>query len=359
MDFSEHDRLTEEGYLRKVVSPCGKLMLYNYTDKCTFEKHWNKTTLSSRGTVYEIETGKLIAKAFPKFFNFGELDEKAQNIILKSKRFEAFEKLDGSLGVVYFYDGKWRVNTRGSFTSEQAVRATKILENYAMHNINPRFTLLVEIIYPENKIILDYGDREELVLLGAMCGKDVEATYEQLKNMHMVGGFPLAKKYDFSSIDELIEKKSTLDATDEGFVVRMNNGYRCKFKSAEYLKLARIMSNMTPLNFWRNMNNGVVSKEMLESIPEEFRSDSDKEVYRLEDNYNRIYKEIEDDYRHVTIYVSDLHDIEKSRKNLGLWLKDHGDQLKHQSAIFPLFLSSKKGVETYIMKKIRPKGNEL
>jgi len=39
MDFSEYDKLTEEGFLRKVISPCGDLVLYNYTDKCTYEKH--------------------------------------------------------------------------------------------------------------------------------------------------------------------------------------------------------------------------------------------------------------------------------------------------------------------------------
>jgi len=69
-DFKQLDKLTEEGYLRKVISPCGKLCLYNYTDKTTYEKKWNKHTLNARGTVYEIETGKVIARAFPKFFNF-------------------------------------------------------------------------------------------------------------------------------------------------------------------------------------------------------------------------------------------------------------------------------------------------
>ena len=86
-NFQELDILSEKGLLRKVISSCEKLVLYNYTDQCTFERNWNEHTINSRGTVYEVSTGKLVARAFPKFFNFSELSENKQKEILNSKYF--------------------------------------------------------------------------------------------------------------------------------------------------------------------------------------------------------------------------------------------------------------------------------
>ena len=127
-NFEELDLLTNRGLLRKVTSSCGNLVLYNYTDQCTFERLWNEHTINSRGTVYEVSTGKLVARAFPKFFNFSELSENKQKEILNSKYFNTYEKLDGSLGIIYFYDGEWRVNTRGSFSSDQAIKGKELLD---------------------------------------------------------------------------------------------------------------------------------------------------------------------------------------------------------------------------------------
>src|SRR5690606_24816756 len=45
--------------LRKVEDD--DLVLYNYTDHCTYERHWNEFTLAARGIIFEKRTGKLIA----------------------------------------------------------------------------------------------------------------------------------------------------------------------------------------------------------------------------------------------------------------------------------------------------------
>lgn len=61
--------------IRKFESEDGKLVGYNYTDQCTFDRAWNDVTLNSRGIVFEKETGKLVALPFPKFWNYSELIE--------------------------------------------------------------------------------------------------------------------------------------------------------------------------------------------------------------------------------------------------------------------------------------------
>jgi RNA ligase len=89
-----------------------------------------------------------------------------------------YDKLDGSLGILYFYDDKPYIATRGSFTSEQAERANKIFQKKYSHlHFNKEHTYLFEIIYPENRIVVDYGAKEDLILLAVLdteTGKDLE-----------------------------------------------------------------------------------------------------------------------------------------------------------------------------------------
>lgn len=353
--FKELDKLSEDGFLRKVISPCGKLVLYNYTDKCTYEKKWNKHTLNARGTVYEISTGRVVAKAFPKFFNFEELAVSKQRNLLKKTEFTAYEKLDGSLGIVYYFDGEWRVNTRGSFTSEQAIKAKELLDKkYDMDFVDPDYTYLVEIIYPENRIIINYGNREELVLLAIY---DLDLGNEVLDLTGLYNPFKKVSEYYFKYLDEIIENQLSLGKFEEGFVVRFSDGYRVKFKSKEYLAIARIMSNMTPLNFWRNMKDGIVSKELLQDLPEEFREEIDKIVLELEENYNKVKLDIKEDFIYAVKSMGGLFGLEEDRKTLGLWLKDNSRELKYPGAMFSMLL--KQNLDKHIMKEIKPKGNIL
>jgi len=357
-DFKRLDELTEEGYLRKVISPCGRLMLYNYTDKTTFEKKWNKHTLNARGTVYEISSGKVVARAFPKFFNFGELPSSKSRNLAKQTDFEVFEKMDGSLGIIYNYDDKWYINTRGSFTSEQAIKGAEILKKYDIDKIAPRVTLLVEIIYPENRIIVPYGEKEELVILGAILRES--GTDLQIVHAAEASGMPMASSNEFVDIDHLQREVAEMDKFEEGFVVRFRKtGERVKFKSAEYLKLARLMSNMTLLNFWRNMEEGRVSKEMLQELPEEFEGEIKVMKKDLEFGYAKVELQMEEDYHYAVKSIGGLMEDGTDKKRLGLWIKEYGDELKFPQAMFAVHAQDKKSIDKLTMRAIKPKNNKV
>jgi RNA ligase len=55
--------------------------------------------------------------------------------------------MDGSLGIAFYYKGDWIVATRGSFVSEQATKATKMLKKYPIEHLDKNNTYLFEIIY--------------------------------------------------------------------------------------------------------------------------------------------------------------------------------------------------------------------
>ena len=353
----------EAGHLRQVVSPCGKLVLWNYTDHCTYEKAWDEVTLNARGTVYEIETGKVVARAFPKFFNFGELPTEKQKQILNSRDFTAYEKMDGSLGIIYYYDGEWRVNTRGSFTSDQAIRGKEMLDKkYDTERLDPTMTFMVEIIYPENRIIVDYGNEEKLVMLACLeTSEDSEVEDHEFWFSHLCFRSRITPclKEKFNSIEELQTHLETLDHTEEGYVVRLGNGYRVKFKSVEYLKLAKIMSHVSPLAFWEHMENGKIELDYLEHLPEEFRAECDVLTAKLEEQYQRGYAEVVGAFEIAMKAVGEEPGpvTPELRKKIGLYVKE--SKPKHSGAIFPYLLANDKGVEKYVKNYIKPVGNVL
>lgn len=125
---------------KKLVScqrhPFAPLSIWNYTAKCQYERAW--------------------------FFNLGEHQGP-----LPTSPFRVLDKLDGSLGILYGLGSQQGIATRGSFTSDQAKRATGIfLARYRNYQPPQGTTAVFEIIYPENRIVVDYAQESDLYHLG-------------------------------------------------------------------------------------------------------------------------------------------------------------------------------------------------
>lgn len=342
------------GYIREVRQ--GDLILFNYTDKCTYDKAWNEYTRAARGIIFNEKTGAIVARPFPKFFNLGEMPE-TYLTSLPDEPYEVYEKVDGSLGIIYFYDNEWRVATRGSFSSEQAIKATELLKKYKFDDWADTFsTFLVEIIYPENKIVVDYGAEERLVLLGAVDTRSGdEIPLYSIEEVALLEGLTLAEQFIYG-IEEMIELQKTLPKDQEGFVIRFKSGLRLKIKGHEYLKIHKIISNLSPLSFWEAMEAGIVKNEYLSQVPEEYTKDFEPIVTELSRQYREVWGEIMRDAEQLPACNWKEKD---GLRAIGLFLKNHPTAIKHPSAIFPWVTNNPKALEKYIMKAIRPTNNVL
>ena len=120
------------------------IWILNYSKDTQFEQAWDLYTLSCRGLVIDAD-GNILARPFKKFFNY----EEVQNKIDMNKPFEAYEKMDGSLIILFYYpkEQKWLVASRGSFISEQAEMARKIIKKYNIEKLDTTKTYIFEIIY--------------------------------------------------------------------------------------------------------------------------------------------------------------------------------------------------------------------
>ena len=130
----------EKKLLSKQTHPELPLTIWNYTNKVQYEGLWDEITMTCRGLVTDAE-GNIVARPFKKFFNLEE------NKHVATKEFEVFEKLDGSLIILFNYQNHWITASRGSFTSEQALKANELLKKYNLFELDKSNTYLFEVIY--------------------------------------------------------------------------------------------------------------------------------------------------------------------------------------------------------------------
>lgn len=264
-----------EGWVRKQIDGTG-LAIYNYTNKTQIFHVWNRVTSACRGLIVEESTGKVIARPWDKFFNYSEGDEK-HLVHGELSNYVLMDKMDGSLGILYFRNGEYRIATRGSFNSEQAIRATKMFrEKYLdersseeWQHIMQDFTFMFEIIYPENQIVVNYEDREELVLLGARFINEQNHTSHPVASStaaEILGWHhSIANVYQPNDLKEFLEENPFDNS--EGYVILTEDGYMGKIKHQEYVDLHKVVFEFSEKSAWSLLSQGnVVDISYMNSI---------------------------------------------------------------------------------------------
>lgn len=263
------DERIAEGFVTRREHPRFPLHLFNYSPRTQYDRVWDEVTTVCRGLIVHADTREIVARPFPKFWNVGEhepaaLPARAPDVV--------FDKLDGSLGVIHrTFDGP-AVATRGSFTSEQAQWATEWLRaNHPDWHPPVRATVLVEIIYPENRIVVDYGDRAELVLLAVI----ENATGADLP--FEVADWPgaVAERFPGDAVDAVVARAEERENT-EGFVLVWHRegapSLRVKAKSTTYTDLHRIVTGLSNRSVWEHLAAGEDFDALVATVPDEFHT---------------------------------------------------------------------------------------
>ena len=272
----------EDGLVLKQTHPTLPLIIWNYSPRVQYEQLWDDITIQTRGLVTDIN-GVVVARPFKKFFNIEE------NRHVPTKDFEVFEKMDGSLAIIFNYSDEWILATRGSFLSEQAIKGREILEKYNYKSLSTETTYLCEILYKSNRIVVSYNDTEELVLLAAI---ETKTGYEY--DIHNIDysnvGFPIVKKYD--GIEDYTKLKKIIDDNAEGFVIKFSNGERIKIKGETYVRLHKIMTNVSTTSIWDILSNGGNVDVILSDVPDEFY----RKIKECEEELMFLYNTLNNDY---------------------------------------------------------------
>jgi RNA ligase len=343
------ERARALGLVYRRADAGGDLHLYVYTPRCVYEDGWDAFTLLARGLIVDHQAGRLVATPFPKFFNLGERLGTAPAL-----PFETFEKLDGSLIIVFHHGGRWRAATKGAFDSAQAAWAQARLDGADLASLTPGTTYLFEAIYPENRIVVRYAEAA-LVMLSAYDEDGREWTHDEVQGACAAlggeaRGWRAARRHAFASLADMILHAADLPRDDEGFVIRFEDGTRLKLKGAEYRRIHALISRCTPLAIWEAMNAGDDLGAIRRDLPEEFWGDFDDIVALLEAGARAIEAQVVE----AAAAVAHLSD-----KELGLSLS------AQPKAVQPyLFGFRKTGtfsgkLRDSLMRSIRPTGNVL
>ena len=238
------------------------LYILNYTAEAQYGGNMTEIEEVCRGLIIDVENCCIAAIPFPKFYNWGE-NSHWQTVVGNYQLKHVIEKCDGSLGISYLdMDGLLSIATRGSFNSEQAIWAT----DWIQRHLTPKqlgadlfrdFTLLFEIIYPENRIVVDYKGREELVLLGMIDNKFGKELSESTVNYTAAQlGISRPKAYGFTDTDSILKVLPDLSSNEEGYVAifedprNSHSRLRFKFKGSQYVELHRVISGFSKKNFF-------------------------------------------------------------------------------------------------------------
>lgn len=262
-----------ERYRSLVMSqahPAGGLVVLNYTRECAYGRAWDDVTIHCRGLVVDTRSWEVAAWPFPKFFNLNERPE-TQSEALPREPFTAFEKLDGSLGVLLRGPDGLIVATRGSFTSEQSRRGTAALHRLdRIADIPDHLTLLFEIIYPENRTVVRYGYDGLVLLAGYDRRTGAELPWDEVRAWGERLGCRLPAVYPFGTLEEVLRNREALPGDVEGYVLRFASGLRVKLKGDAYLELHRLLWGLSEARVFDALAGGTY-EDLLRDLPEEFR----------------------------------------------------------------------------------------
>ena len=256
--------MIDDGYIRAQQHPRLPLTIFGYTEKTQFEQVWNDATLACRGLIVHAPTGQILARPFTKFFNHGQ---PGAPLIALDAPVTVTDKADGSLGIIHPTDDGWAVATRGSFSSDQALHATALLrQRYPDWSPPDGLTVLVEIVYPGNRIVIDYAGLDDLILLGA-----VEIATGRSFGPAAVPDWPgpAVEIFEHATLAEALAAPPRPGR--EGLVIHFSaTDTRLKIKYEEYIRLHRIVTGLNARVVWELLAAGQELAPLIETLPDEF-----------------------------------------------------------------------------------------
>lgn len=267
------------------------IWIYNYTDMCMYDHGWNATTTSCRGLIAD-QDGNLLARPWAKFFNYGEHDAAALDL---TAPVQVTDKKDGSLGILYPTGNGHAIATRGSFTSEQAIHATVVYQQrYPEFDPMDDITYLFEICYPANRIVLDYGDLDDLILLGAVH-IDTGTLYGPNDSVCSHWPGPRTETYGHATLADALTATPRPNA--EGLVIRYldgpspSAGLMLKIKQDDYIRAHALATRTSTTSVWEALAEGRTLIEDRTVIPDEFLAWVDKWTAKLTEDKDRYIAE--------------------------------------------------------------------
>lgn len=336
-DEYELEQMEEAGRIKVSYNGDG-LYIANYTNKAQFANEWTHAERVCRGLIFNRQH-EVIARGMPKFFNEGD----PRTEIEDDEPFWLFEKFDGSLGVSYLdLNGMPKIATRGSFTSDQANMANHMLYQPEYDEAREQITkasklnktFLYEIIYPENKIVVDYGDDARLVRLGYV---DNDTGRFHPDHMHTYG------------LGSIRDGVPAIGTNREGFVGVTDDGRMLKIKSEEYKTLHKTIFGLSNKSIWEilSQRDGYANfVKFINTLPEQTQIWATRKYKQLQAHQSRLIQETYEVHNRLTEDFPDRGELARRLQN---------SAPEHLSFVFGWLDKGDEELVRLVNKAIKPK----
>ena len=201
--------------------------------------------IQCRGLVID-SNYNIVTNVVPKFFNYQDfkMDELVGKFL--SVPYRVTEKADGSAILLFNYDAKWIFTTLGKFNQPQAQKAKNLFgAMYSYEMLDTNLTYMFECVYPENRIVVDYGMKDRLIFITAMDSDEKEYGWIHSRDSVVEHNFGL-----FGLIREM-----QMDGNNEGYVVQFEDGLRIKFKTDAYVKRHKLYGGQYKIDVILSMDS--------------------------------------------------------------------------------------------------------
>lgn len=318
-----------------IIANKGEYTVINYIlpDKETFPPI---TDLGSavrrecRGIIFCNVTGKIIRRTYNKFFNCGEREDISEEIVLHSMMncpYKVLDKIDGSMVSPFKLNsnkiifGTKMGDTHITPRVEQFVKNNPKYMDFSEHCISLGLTPIYEWFSPEDRIVIDYGEEPLMTLTAVrhMIDGNYVDCFDIAENVYDV---PAVRSYGSITMDNIKQEQIT-NTTDEGYVIRFDNGHMIKIKHDHYCKVHRAKSSLTK-------ERHIVDLILNEKIDDLKPLLEKQEIESLEDFEVSLHQKINDmihtaESNHIVVIKTDI-----SRKDLAInymnttpkWLMD-------------------------------------
>jgi len=204
----------------------------------------------------------VVSYPFRRFYNIGE----TQAVLPNLDDSVLLEKMDGTLICLFFWDGQWRVSTRGMPFADGPVGDYDVsfadlfwevvdskyssLRNLGMPT-DHRVNFVFELIGPKNRIVTPYKEADIRLLTMRDRITLEEFDRETINDFAEAFGVPVPRVYRFTDLDDLdaLMVDNGIEKLDEGFVLvstsESDEGSwrRVKIKNPAYLAMAKMVGN--------------------------------------------------------------------------------------------------------------------
>ena len=244
----------------------GNISSFNFTEKAFYDKVWDEQTIKSRGLYLDTLKGKVVARAYDKFFNINERPETKFDMLQYKLQFPvtAYVKENGFLGIVSYneYEDDLLIASKSTLDSQFAQWFREMLyEKISADNIQEmkkyikehNVSFVFECVDMKNDPhIIEYPN-SELFLLDIVQNDMNFSKYEYDTMVDVANQFGITTKekaFEIATWQEffdwyydILEEDYEYDGRKiEGFVIEDSVGYMTKLKLTYY-------------NFWKFMRS--------------------------------------------------------------------------------------------------------